>query len=34
VLGTLEPTGYRPTFIEHIKDMGIEFEDRIFGEEL
>ncbi len=32
VLGTLKPTGYRPTFVDHIKDMGIEFEDRIFGE--
>lgn len=32
VLGSLKPTGYRPTFVDHIKDMGIEFEDRIFGE--
>ncbi len=31
VLGSLKPTGYRPTFIDHIKDMGIEFEERIFG---
>ena len=33
VLGSLKPTGYRPTFVEHIKDMGIEFEERIFGGE-
>ena len=33
VLGSLKPTGYRPHFVDHIKDMGIEFEDRIFGEE-
>ncbi len=32
VLGTLKATGYRPTFVSHIKDLGIEFEDRIFGE--
>ncbi len=30
VLGGLKPTGYRPTFVEHIRDMGIEFEERIF----
>ena len=33
VLGSLKPTGYRPHFVEHIRDMGIEFEDRIFGGE-
>jgi pilus assembly protein CpaF len=31
VLGVLRPTGYRPRFIEHIKELGIEFEERIFG---
>ncbi len=31
VLGTLKPTGYRPGFVDHIHDMGIEFEERIFG---
>ena len=31
VLGSLKPTGYRPTFVSHIRDLGIEFEDRIFG---
>jgi len=30
VLGRLVPTGYRPRFIDHIKELGIEFEDRIF----
>ena len=30
-LGSLKPTGYRPTFVDHIHDMGIEFEERIFG---
>ena len=33
VLGSLKPTGYRPTFVGHIKDLGIEFEERIFGGE-
>ena len=33
MLGSLKPTGYRPTFVDHIKDMGIEFEERIFGGE-
>ena len=33
VLGALRPTGYRPAFVDHIHDMGIEFEDRIFGGE-
>ncbi len=33
VLGSLRPTGYRPTFVQHIHDMGIEFEERIFGGE-
>ncbi len=31
VLGSLKPTGYRPHFVDHIKDLGIEFEERIFG---
>ncbi|MFP5578901.1 MAG: CpaF family protein [Acidimicrobiia bacterium] len=31
VLGVLRPTGYRPHFVEHIKELGIEFEERIFG---
>jgi pilus assembly protein CpaF len=31
VLGTLKATGYRPTFVDHIKELGIEFEERIFG---
>ncbi|WP_436793077.1 CpaF family protein [Actinospongicola halichondriae] len=31
VLGSLKPTGYRPVFVDHIHDMGIEFEERIFG---
>ena len=31
VLGRLEPTGCRPTFVDHIKELGIEFEERIFG---
>ena len=31
VLGSLRPTGYRPDFVDHIKELGIEFEDRIFG---
>jgi pilus assembly protein CpaF len=31
VLGSLRPTGYRPEFVDHIKELGIEFEDRIFG---
>lgn len=30
VLGRLEPTGYRPRFVDHIKEMGIDFEERIF----
>ncbi len=33
IQGSVKPTGYRPTFVDHIKDMGIEFEDRIFGGE-
>ncbi|MDZ7675157.1 MAG: CpaF family protein [Acidimicrobiales bacterium] len=33
VLGSLKPTGYRPTFIQRIREMGVEFEDRIFGGE-
>ena len=32
-LGNLKPTGFRPTFVDHIHDMGIEFEERIFGGE-
>jgi pilus assembly protein CpaF len=32
VLGSLRPTGHRPDFVDHIKELGIEFEDRIFGE--
>ncbi len=31
VLGVLRPTGYRPHFVAHIKELGIEFEERIFG---
>jgi pilus assembly protein CpaF len=30
VLGVLRPTGYRPHFVDHIKELGIEFEERIF----
>jgi pilus assembly protein CpaF len=30
VLGSLKPTGYRPGFVDHIKEMGIDFEERIF----
>jgi len=30
VLGRLVATGYRPTFVDHIKELGIEFEERIF----
>jgi pilus assembly protein CpaF len=31
VLGVLRPTGYRPNFVDHILELGIEFEERIFG---
>jgi pilus assembly protein CpaF len=31
VLGVLRPTGYRPHFVDHILELGIEFEERIFG---
>ena len=30
-LGSLKPTGHRPGFVDQIRDMGIEFEERIFG---
>ncbi|MFP5321164.1 MAG: CpaF family protein [Acidimicrobiia bacterium] len=30
VLGSLKPTGYRPRFVDHIKELGIDFEERIF----
>ena len=30
VLGSLKATGYRPHFVEHIKELGIPFEERIF----